>query len=49
VPSDTGANFRISDCTYIYNLAAGSLGVGAYRVEIRIDGMTIGSATFGLQ
>jgi len=47
--ADTGANFRISNCQYIYNLSASALGVGTYRVDIIINGQVIGSATFALR
>lgn len=47
--SDSGSNFRISDCQYVYNLATGSLGTGTYVVNITINGFVVGSATFGLQ
>ena len=46
--ADTGANFRIDSCQYIYNLNSRALGVGTYRVDILIDGQVVGSATFGL-
>jgi sugar lactone lactonase YvrE len=46
--SDTGSNFRISDCQYVYNLAAGSLGPGTYTVNILIGGNVVGNGTFGL-
>jgi hypothetical protein len=46
--ADTGSNFRISSCQYVYNLNARALGVGTYRVEILINGQVVGSATFGL-
>ena len=49
LPSDDGANFRIDDCTYIYNLAARALGHGTYSVEIRLGSVVVGSVTFGLQ
>jgi hypothetical protein len=32
--ADSGSNFRISDCQYVYNLAAKFLATGKYRVEI---------------
>ena len=48
-PADTGSNFRIADCQYIYNLSASALGVGTYRVDILINGQTVGSAIFGLK
>ncbi len=47
--ADDGANFRISDCQYIYNLAASSLGVGRYRIEIAIDGRVVGQVEFSLR
>jgi hypothetical protein len=46
--ADSGSNFRIDSCQYIYNLNARALGVGTYRVDILIDGEVVGSATFGL-
>lgn len=47
--ADSGPNFRISDCQYVYNLAASGLGVGTYRVDIIIGGGVVGSGVFGLQ
>jgi hypothetical protein len=47
-PPDTGSNFRIASCQYLYNLSASALGVGTYRVDIKINGTVVGSATFGL-
>jgi hypothetical protein len=47
--ADSGSNFRISDCQYIYNLNSGALGVGIYRVDILINGQVVGSATFELK
>ena len=47
--ADTGSNFRISNCQYIYNLSASALGVGTYRVDILINGQVVGSATFQLK
>jgi hypothetical protein len=46
--ADTGSNFRISSCQYVYNINARALGVGTYRVDILINGQVVGSATFGL-
>src|SRR5206468_2614898 len=37
-PADNGSNFRINSCQYIYNLSASALGVGTYRVDIKING-----------
>jgi hypothetical protein len=50
-PADTGSNFRIDPtaCQYIYNLAASSLGAGAYLVDISIDGIMVGHAVFALK
>jgi Right handed beta helix region len=48
-PADTGSNFRIDSCQYIYNLSASALGVGTYLVDIIIDGQVVGSATFALR
>lgn len=47
--SDSGSNFRIDSCQYVYNLATGSLGPGTYLVQIMISGNSVGSGTFGLQ
>jgi hypothetical protein len=47
--ADTGSNFRIAGCQYLYNLSANALGVGTYRVDIKINGTVVGSASFGLK
>ena len=47
--ADTGSNFRIDGCQYIYNLNSGALGVGTYRVDILINSQVVGSATFQLK
>ena len=47
--ADTGSNFRISICQYIYNLSASALGVGTYRADIKINGTVVGSAIFQLK
>jgi hypothetical protein len=47
--ADTGSNFRIDNCQYVYNLSATALGVGTYRVDILIDGQVVGSAVFQLK
>ena len=47
--ADSGSNFRINGCQYIYNLSANALGVGTYRVDIKIDNQVVGSATFQLK
>ena len=51
MPSDNGSNFRIDTgaCQYVYNLGAGSLGTGNYKVSIVTGGATIGNAVFGLK
>jgi hypothetical protein len=47
--TDTGSNFRINSCQYIYNLSASALGVGTYHVDIKIGGIVVGSAPFALK
>jgi hypothetical protein len=47
--ADSGSGFRTSDCQYVYNLAASSLSAGRYRIEIAIDGITVGDAEFSLR
>jgi hypothetical protein len=47
--ADTGSNFRIASCQYMYNLSASALGVGTYRVDIKINGQVVGSGVFGLK
>jgi len=47
--ADTGSNFRIDSCQYVYNLNSRALGVGIYRVDILINGQVVGSATFELK
>src|SRR5882724_1170181 len=46
--ADTGSNFRIDSCQYVYNLNSRALGVGIYRVDILINGQVVGSAVFAL-
>jgi len=48
-PADNGSNFRIDGCQYIYNLSASSLGIGTYRLDIKINNQVVGSATFELK
>jgi hypothetical protein len=48
-PADTGSNFRIDSCQYIYNLSASALGAGTYEVDIIINGQVVGSASFALR
>ena len=47
--ADTGPNFRVDSCQYVYNLSASALGVGTYRVDIKINNQVVGSATFQLK
>jgi hypothetical protein len=47
--ADTGSNFRIDSCQYVYNLSVSALGVGTYRVDILINGQVVGSGIFQLQ
>jgi hypothetical protein len=47
--SDNGSYYRISNCQYVYNLSAKSLGTGTYRADILIGSQVVGSGTFGLK
>ena len=47
--ADSGSSFRVTECQYLYNLNAKSLGAGTYRVEILIDGQSVGGASFDLR
>jgi hypothetical protein len=47
--ADSGSNFRIDSCQYIYNLNSRGLGAGMYRIDIKIDNQVVGSATFELR
>ena len=47
--ADAGSNFRTDSCQYVYNLSASALGIGTYRVEIKIGGIVVGSTSFGLK
>ena len=49
MPADSGSNFRIDGCQYVYNLNSGVLGAGTYRVDIKINNQVVGSATFELK
>src|SRR5436189_5446300 len=40
--ADNGLNFRIDGCQYVYNLSSSALGAGTYRVDITINGTTVG-------
>jgi hypothetical protein len=48
-PADTGSNFRIDSCQYIYNLITSALGAGTYEVDILINSQVVGSASFQLK
>ena len=50
-PNDENSQFRIVDCTYMYNLATSSLsGPGTYKVEVLINGSpAVGAAVFDLR
>jgi hypothetical protein len=48
-PADSGSNFRIDNCQYIYNLNSSALGVGTYRIDILMNSQVVGSATFQLK
>ncbi len=48
-PADTGSNFRIDSCQYVYNLSASALGAGTYRVDIMINGQVVGNGIFQLK
>lgn len=37
IPADTGSNFRVSSCQYVYNLSARALGAGTYSVYVNIS------------
>ena len=47
--ADNGSNFRIASCQYVYNLSSSALGLGTYRVDIKINGQVVGSGTFQLK
>jgi N-acetylneuraminic acid mutarotase len=47
--SDSGSNFRIDSCQYIYNLNSNALGVGTYRIDILINAQVVGNAVFQLK
>jgi WD40-like Beta Propeller Repeat len=49
MPADSGSDFRIDSCRYVYNLSLKSLTAGIYRAKIVIEGQTVGSATFELR
>jgi len=47
--ADNGSNFRTVSCQYVYNVNSGALGVGTYRVDIKINNTVVGSGVFGLK
>ena len=47
--ADIGSNLRIDSCQYVYNLDSSALGAGTYRVDIQINGVPVGNATFQLK
>jgi hypothetical protein len=47
--ADTGSNFRIDSCQYVYNLSSSALGPGTYRVDIMINGTVVGNGIFQLK
>jgi hypothetical protein len=49
MPADSDSTFRVDSCQYVYNLSLKSLSAGTYRVEIKIGGQVVGSATFELR
>jgi predicted outer membrane repeat protein len=51
LPADAGNEFRVdaAPCQYAYNLAIASLGSGSYWASISIDGVVVGTATFGIR
>jgi YVTN family beta-propeller protein len=49
MPSDSGINFRVDGCQYVYNVGASGLGAGNYLVQIKINGSVVGTGTFGLR
>ena len=46
---ESNSDFGITGCQCHYNLAASSLGVGTYRVDISINGIMVGHAVFALK
>jgi len=47
--ADSGSNFRVSGCQYIYNLAASAVGAGQYKVGLQIGNEIVGIAYFELK
>jgi hypothetical protein len=51
LPADDGDHFRVdaASCQYSYNLAIATLAPGSYWTAISIDGVVVGTATFGIR
>jgi hypothetical protein len=49
LPAGVGPTFRVDSCQYIYNLNTKSMGAGTYSVQIKINEVVVGSATFTLK
>jgi len=49
IPADDGANYRISDCQYVYNLGTKNLTNGAYEVSINIGLLQVGVGKFTIK
>jgi len=49
MPANSSSSFRITDCQYLYNLAAKRLGSGVYSVGVTINGIAVGGARFALE
>jgi hypothetical protein len=47
--ADNGSNFRVDSCQYVYNLSSSALGVGTYRVDIKINAQVVGRGIFQLK
>jgi hypothetical protein len=47
--ANAGSNFSTDSCQYVYNLSPSALGVGRYRVDIKINGHIVNSPTFELR
>jgi probable HAF family extracellular repeat protein len=47
--TESNPHFRTDGCRYHYNLAASTLGVGTYRLDISINGIMVGHAVFALR
>jgi hypothetical protein len=47
--ADSGSNFKVDGCQYVFNLSSSALGIGTYRVDIKINGQVVGNAVFQLK